>query len=96
MTTITILVPEHSVIQAIADPQYCFNTVNQFLNLSGKPALFKVELAGTSKMITLSGGSFSVHLDKLLHEVDQTDLVIIPALYGDIPSAIDANKALIP
>lgn len=96
MTTITILVPEHSVIQAIADPQYCFNTVNQFLNLSGKPALFKVELAGARRMIALNNGSFSVHPDKLLHEVDQTDMVIIPAIYGDMPFAIDANKALIP
>lgn len=96
MTTITILVPEHSVIQAIADPQYCFNTVNQFLNLSGKPALFNVALAGIMNKITLGNGSFTVHPDKLLHEVDQTNLVIIPAIYGDIPTAIDANKALVP
>ncbi len=96
MTTITILVPERSVIQAIADPQYCFKAVNQFMEVSGKPPLFTIDLAGSREIITLGNGSFSVHPNKLLHEVTHTDLVIIPALYGDIPDAIHANKAMIP
>ena len=35
MKNIVIYVPEKSVIQAIADPQYCFLAVNQFLKASG-------------------------------------------------------------
>ncbi|MCH5600152.1 hypothetical protein [Niabella ginsengisoli] len=39
MKTIYILAPEHAVMQAVADPQYCFNTVNEFLQVSGRDAL---------------------------------------------------------
>ena len=36
MKNVSILVPESSVMQAIADPQYLFSAVNQFLVMSGK------------------------------------------------------------
>lgn len=96
MKNVAIYVPENSVMQAIADPQYCFNAVNQFLSLSGKKPLFKVELVGLKKEIFINGGAFSVHTDKLLKEVKNTDLLIIPALFGDMTAAIKANKKSIP
>jgi len=46
MKKVSILVPESSVMQAIADPQYLFTAVNQFLMSAGKPPLFEVELVG--------------------------------------------------
>lgn len=36
MKKVSILVPESSVMQAIADPQYLFSAVNQFLTVSGR------------------------------------------------------------
>jgi transcriptional regulator GlxA family with amidase domain len=96
MKKVHILVPESSVMQAIADPQYLFATVNGFLSASGKNPLFQVELVGANKQVTLNEGSYSVRTDKLLSEVDQSDLVIIPALAGDMSSAIKRNAALIP
>jgi len=42
MKHVSILVPEQSVLQAIADPQYLFSAVNQFLSVMGKQPLFKV------------------------------------------------------
>jgi len=44
MKRVSILVPEHSVMQSVADPQYLFSTVNQFLTSAGKAALFDVQL----------------------------------------------------
>lgn len=96
MKHITILVPETAVVEAVADPNYLFNTVNQFLAASGKPALFEVQLVGASKEIKLGNSLFSVHTDRLLNEVKRTDMIIIPALSGDMGSAIEANKALVP
>jgi transcriptional regulator GlxA family with amidase domain len=96
MKTISILVPESSVMQAIADPQYLFNTVNQFLAVNGKPALFKVQLTGLKKEVKLNNGLFSVHTDVLLNEVKKTDLIIIPALFGNMAQAVEANKKLKP
>ena len=82
-------------MQAIADPQYCFNAVNQFLAVSGKKPLFNVELVGLKKEIFINEGKFSIHTDKLLKEVKETDLVIIPALFGDMSEAIKSNKKTI-
>lgn len=96
MKNVSILVPESSVLQAIADPQYLFSAVNQFLVIAGKKPLFVVQLVGAKKEVKLNGGIFSVHPDNLLKDVKNTDLVVIPALFGDIKSAISKNKAMIP
>jgi transcriptional regulator GlxA family with amidase domain len=95
MKNVAILIPENSVMQAIADPQYCFNAVNQFLAVSGKKPFFNVELVGLKKEIFINEGKFSIHTDKLLKEVNKTDLVIIPALFGDMSEAIESNKKTI-
>ncbi|UXE65916.1 MAG: helix-turn-helix domain-containing protein [Chryseotalea sp. WA131a] len=96
MKNVSILVPESSVPQAIADPQYLFTAVNQFLIASGKKPLFNVQLVGAKKEVKLNGGLFSVHTDQQLKDVKKTDLVFIPALFGDMSTAIAKNKILIP
>jgi transcriptional regulator GlxA family with amidase domain len=96
MKKVSILVPESSVMQAIADPQYLFTTVNQFLISAGKAPLFDVELVGVKKEVKLNNGMFSVHTDRQLKEVNKTDLVFIPALFGDMPAAVAKNKAAVP
>ena len=96
MKNITILVPETAVIEAIADPNYMFIAVNQFLVASGKPILFDVQTVGLTKDVKLDNSLFTVHTDKLIDEVKQTDLVIIPALSGDLSKAIEMNSAFIP
>ena len=96
MKKVSILVPESSVMQAIADPQYLFSAANQFLLSVGKSPLFEVELVGVKKQIKLNNGMFSVHTNRLLKEVDKTDLVFIPALFGDMTSAIAKNKTVVP
>ena len=96
MKNVAIYVPENSVMQAIADPQYCFNAVNQFLSVSGKNPLFNIELVGLKKEIFINDGKYSVHTDKLLKDVKKSDLVIIPALFGDMKAAIKSNHKSIP
>ena len=96
MKNVSILVPESSVMQAIADPQYLFSAANQFLVASGKAPLFKVELVGAKKEVKLNNGMFSVHTDRQLKDIKKTDLVLIPALFGDMRTAISKNKTLLP
>jgi len=96
MKKIAILVPESSVLQAIADPQYCFSAVNQFCLEAGKEPLFRVELVGAKSEVQLGNGNFSVRPDKLLSEAGRPDLIIIPALFGDMENAIAANAEMIP
>ena len=96
MKRVSILVPECSVMQAIADPQYLFLAVNQFMAVSGKKPLFDVELVGLSRQVTLNDGMYSVNTSRLLQEVESTDLVVIPALFGDMKQAIERNQDLLP
>lgn len=96
MKHISILVPENSVLQAIADPQYLFTTVNQFMRMSGKPPLFDVQLVGSKKVVKLNNGMYSVNTTQLLTDVRKTDLILIPALSGDIKTSIAKNENLIP
>ncbi len=92
---ISILVPENSVMQAIADPQYLFSAVNQFMTMAGKQPFFDVQLVGFKNQVKINGGMFSVNPSQLLKDVKQTDLIIIPALFGDMKSAIQSNEKLL-
>jgi transcriptional regulator GlxA family with amidase domain len=93
---VSILVPENSVMQAIADPQYLFSAVNQFLASSGKKPLFQVQLVGLKKQVNINNGLFTIHTSRLLKEVEKTDLVILPALFGYLKTAIASNEKALP
>ncbi len=93
---VSILVLENSVMQAIADPQYLLSAVNQFLAVAGKESLFNVQLVGLKKQVEINDGLFSIHTSQLLKDVKKTDLIIIPALFGDMKTAIAANKETLP
>jgi transcriptional regulator GlxA family with amidase domain len=96
MKNVAILVLESSVIQAIADPQYCFTTVNAFLQASGSSPYFQVQLVGQANPVNLGRGHYTITPDKTIDNGDIYDLIIIPALFGDINRAIALNANYIP
>src|SRR5690606_24717122 len=96
MKQVAILVPEHAVLQAVADPQYCFSTVNRFLAENGHTPIFDVRLVGAHREVRLHHGTYAVFPDALTDELPQADLVIIPAVFGDMETAVAANQILIP
>jgi len=96
MKNVSILVPETAVMAAVTDPSYMFSAVNEFLQAQGEEPLFNIQLVGLTKEVKLSGGVFSVHADALMKEVDKTDLILIPALSGDMANAVQVNKKFIP
>lgn len=96
MKHVSILVPESSVMQAVADPQYLFSAVNQFLMAAGKSPLFQVQLVGCTKEVKINNGMYSIHTDRQIHDDAPSDLIIIPALFGDMQTAINQNKDLLP
>lgn len=96
MKNVSILILETAVIEAIADPHYIFKAVNQFLQASGKQPLFNVQLVGLTKEVKLEGSLYTVHPDKLLHDVTKTDLIFIPAISGNIETALKLNQEFIP
>ena len=96
MKHVSILVPADAVLASIDDPRVMFTAVNDFLESSGRLRYFDVKLVGISKEVKLHNGSFSVHVDALLPDVKQTDLVIVPAIGGDFKKTLEANKELVP
>jgi transcriptional regulator GlxA family with amidase domain len=96
MKNVSIIIPETAVIEAVADPHYMFKAVNQFLVASGKRPLFKVELVGLKKEVKLENSLYTVHPEKLIKDVKKTDLIFIPAISGDIQTALKLNKPFLP
>ncbi|MDQ6477912.1 helix-turn-helix domain-containing protein [Dyadobacter sp. LHD-138] len=96
MKHISIIIPNEAVLASIVDPRTIFTGANDFLEALGKPAQFKVQLVGLAKDVKVHGGMFSVHADLLLDEVDKTDLIIIPAISGDLVTAVELNREFLP
>lgn len=96
MKHISILVPESAILGSLEGSRQLFTQVNEFFKAKGAPPLFKVQLVGLKLGTTLSGGLFTVNTDLLVNEVEKTDLIIIPAIDGDLKSSIEKNKEFIP
>ncbi|MEJ7677833.1 MAG: DJ-1/PfpI family protein [Segetibacter sp.] len=96
MKHISILVPKGAILGSLEGSRQLFSQVNEFFKAKGAPPLFKVQLVGLSKETTLTGGLFTANADVVLGDVEKTNLIIIPALDGDIKDAIEKNRDFIP
>ncbi|MBA2563776.1 MAG: helix-turn-helix domain-containing protein [Chitinophagaceae bacterium] len=96
MKHISILVPKGAILGSLEGSRQLLTQVNEFVKAKGAPPLFKVQLVGLSKQTPLSGGLFTVNTDVVLKDVKKTDLIIIPALDGDIKDALEKNGDFIP
>ena len=96
MKHISILVPKGAILGSLEGSRQLLTQVNHFFAARGMAPVFKVQLVGLSKETPISGGSFTVNADLLINEVHKTDLIIIPALDGEITRAIQNNEEFIP
>jgi transcriptional regulator GlxA family with amidase domain len=96
MKHISIIVPNEAVLASIEDPRYMFTAANEFLESAGKAPMFEVHLVGLSKEVKLHNGSFTVHTDLLIKDIKKTDLIFVPAMIGDMKSALTKNQDFVP
>jgi transcriptional regulator GlxA family with amidase domain len=96
MKNVMILVPESAVLAAIVDPRYMFTAVNEFLKSAGKSPLFHVQLIGLREEVELNDGLFTVHADMTVEQNPKADLILIPALSGDLEYALKKNQPFVP
>ncbi len=92
MKHISILVPYSAVPAAIVDPRYMFTAVNAFRKAKSPEPTFTVEMVAAEPEVELLDGSFTVKADRLLGDIRHTDLIIIPAISGDVRDAVDRNR----
>ena len=93
---ISVFVPEYGAIDAITPPFRAFITANEFLTTFGKKPVFNVEYVGLTEYVRTNQGECTIKTDRLLSEVTQTDLLIIPPTLGDAAKGIAANAGAIP
>ena len=97
MIHVSILIPRgHTSVVNIAATHQILNQVNGILAEKGNRPVFDVHLVGLEKETRQSHGPFSVSPDLLINEVDQTDLIIIPAIHDDPDKGKEQNEELIP
>ncbi|MGF7231626.1 GlxA family transcriptional regulator [Arachidicoccus sp.] len=96
MKHISILVPEFAILGSLEGARQLFMQVNEFMKSKQSPSLFQVELVGLSRQVKVSGGLFTINVNALISEAKQTDLIIIPAIEGDMQLALEKNKDFIP
>ncbi len=96
MKHISILVPKGAILGSLEGSRQLFSQVNEFLKAREAPPLFKVQLVGLTKETALSGGSFIANADVIYKDLEKTDLIIIPALDGDLKTAVENNRDFIP
>ncbi len=97
MKHVSILVPRGAAALGCIEGSFIlFNKANDFLAMRGKPPLFQVQLVGLTGDAQQYDRPFSVRPDVPIDKVRRTDLVIIPAVNGDMGKVIEANKGFFP
>lgn len=97
MKHISILIPlGHASMVNIEGTYQIFSEVNGMLSEMGREPVFNVQLVGLSKETKQSTGLFTINPHALINDVKKTDLIIIPALFGNQSEAAERNKAFIP
>jgi transcriptional regulator GlxA family with amidase domain len=96
MKTVTILVPKGAILGSIEGPRQLLTGVNSYLASMNKPPLFNIELVGLDRETPLVRGMYTIRTDRVIGDVARTDLIIIPAIDGDLRTGIEQNKELIP
>lgn len=97
MKHISILVPRGAVaLSCIEGPFVLFTQANCFLADKGRAPLFQVQLVGQDDNAQAYHGLFQVQPDVAMARVTHTDLIIIPAVNGDMQQVIADNHAFFP
>jgi transcriptional regulator GlxA family with amidase domain len=96
MKHISILVPKGAILGSIEGPRQLLTGVNSYFSSMGKPPMFHVQLVGLSKETLLAGGLYTINADRTINEIAKTDLIIIPAIDGDMTKGLEVNKDFIP
>jgi transcriptional regulator GlxA family with amidase domain len=97
MMHVSIVIPQgDALVSSILHVFNIFNWVNEHLaGNSGRP-VFDLHLVGIEPRADLYGGIISVLPDLTLADAPSADLIIIPAVAGEISKGLKTNARLIP
>lgn len=81
---------------SIEGPRQVLTEANKYLQSTSRPPLGKVQLVGLSEAVPVAGGKYTVYTDAQLADITDTDLIIIPALDGDMHKLLEQNQSFVP
>lgn len=97
MKHISILIPKGAVALGCIDGSFrVFSQVNDVLGQAGEDPLFTVQLVGMTSEPQVYDRMYTVKPDTTIADVRKTDLIIIPAVNGDMETVIADNSAFFP
>lgn len=97
MKHVSILIPKgQSSLSNIESTYQIFSEVNSFMTSVGQDPLFDIHLVGIAKESVLRNGLFTVCPNVLIGDVPKTDLIIIPAMFGEQKEVIEMNRGFMP
>ena len=97
MKNVSILLPEGAASLACIDGSYvAFTKANEFLISMDKQPLFNVQLVGLNRKAHVYDRLFTVFPETAINEVKKTDLIIIPAVNGNMEEVIKDNQNFFP
>jgi transcriptional regulator GlxA family with amidase domain len=96
MKHISIVIPKGAILGSIEGPRQLLTSVNAYFVSMGQSPVFKIELVGLTKEVQLGGGLYTIHTDQTMSQIKKTDLIIIPAIDGDMKLALQENNEFIP
>lgn len=97
MKNVSILIPSGDIsLSNVEGTHHILTEVNKALVRAGKPSLFDIHLVGPRRDSRIKNNLFSIHPDVLIDEDVQFDLIIIPALHGEMETCLALNRELVP
>lgn len=97
MKNVSILIPEGDFsLVNVEGLHHIFAETNKALVRVGKEPLFYFQLIGKNKNQFLKENFFSIHPNFLIRDNVKTDILIIPAIHGDIFKVVERNRDLVP
>ncbi|HLY69291.1 MAG TPA: DJ-1/PfpI family protein, partial [Puia sp.] len=96
---ISIFVPAgNCILSSVIGSYKIFTTVNKILHDKNpdNPLPFIVELVGINSETNLYEGAFNIRPHTTIDKVSKTDLVIIPAIFDNIPDEVKRNAKVVP
>lgn len=96
MKHVSIVIPkgQYSIVNIAGARQILEYASQQYLAQTRRP-LFQVEYVGHKRPAPDAEGFYTVSPARTIDEVQQTDLIIIPAVHGDLGESIAANQQVI-
>lgn len=95
MKHITIVVPDAEInLNSVAGAYEILSRANDYWKSLGNRPKLQIQIAGFVSESKIDDGYFTLH-PKDIRKIRQTDLLIIPSVFGDYEKAIEENRMLI-